>query len=255
LPSPIQKFRQQLQAGRVALGPMVTLSDPSITEALAGSVDFLWYDLEHTAIGLESLKAHLIAARAGQVPALVRVPSGAIAWIKRALDIGADGIILPRVYGPGEVREFVSACRYPPEGTRGFGPHRPADYGRNMNAAFTVQANKDVFVVVQIETLEAVQTLDEILKVPGVDSIVIGPMDLSASMGLLGQLDHPRVKETIQSIVKRTRAAGIFAAIGLGTNAAPVAQAMRDGVHWAMCGSDYNYLIQFADRLYAEIRK
>jgi 2-keto-3-deoxy-L-rhamnonate aldolase RhmA len=233
---------------------MVTLSDPSVTEALAASVDFLWFDLEHSAISLESLKAHLIAARAGGVPALVRVPSGAIAWVKRVLDIGADGVILPRVYGPDEVREFISACRYPPQGTRGFGPHRLSDYGRNMNAAFTEQANKDVFTVVQIETMEAVQTLDEILRVPGVDSIVIGPMDLSASMGLLGQLDHPQVRDTIKSIISRTRAAGVFAAIGLGTKAAPVQQAIRDGVHWAMCGSEYNYMIQFADRFYAEIR-
>src|SRR5262249_33936706 len=253
--SPIQKFRQQLQSGPVALGPIVTFSDSAVTEALAGSVDFLWYDLEHTALGLESLQAHLIAARAGGVPALVRVPSGALAWTKRVLDIGAEGVILPRVYGVEEVREFVSNCRYPPEGTRGFGPHRPANYGRNFGPEFAAQANLDVFVIVQIETIEAVQKLDEILKVPGLDSIVIGPMDLSGSMGMLGRTEHPKVQEAIESVLKRPRQAGIHAGIGLWTTPAPIAQAISWGANWVMCGADYAYMIGFADRLYAEIRR
>ncbi|HEV3145329.1 MAG TPA: aldolase/citrate lyase family protein, partial [Gemmataceae bacterium] len=143
--SSIQEFRKQLETGPVPLGPIVTFADPAVTEALAGSVDFLWYDLEHTAMGLESLQAHLIAARAGGVPSLVRVPSGELAWTKRVLDIGAQGVILPRVYDVAEVRAFVSNCRYPPEGTRGFGPHRPADYGRNFSPEFVAQANRDIF--------------------------------------------------------------------------------------------------------------
>jgi 2-keto-3-deoxy-L-rhamnonate aldolase RhmA len=252
--SPIQKFRQQLQSGPVPLGPMITFGDPAVTEALAGSVDFLWYDLEHTALGLESLQAHLIAARAGGVPALVRVPSGALAWTKRVLDIGADAVILPRVYDVDEVRAFVSNCRYPPEGTRGFGPHRPANYGRNFSPEFAAQANREIFVIVQIETIEAVQKLDEILKVPGVDSIVIGPMDLSGSMGMLGRADHPKVQEVIQSVLQRTRKAGIHAGIGLWTSPAPTVQAIEWGANWVMCGADYAYMIGFADRFYREVR-
>jgi 2-keto-3-deoxy-L-rhamnonate aldolase RhmA len=252
--SPIQKFRQQLQSGPVPLGPIVTFADPAVTEALASSVDFLWYDLEHTAMGLESLQRHLIAARAGGVPALVRVPSGALAWTKRVLDIGAEGVILPRVYDVKEVREFVSNCRYPPEGTRGFGPHRPANYGRNFGPEFAAQANRDLFVIVQIETIEAVQQLDEILKVPGLDSIVIGPMDLSGSMGMLDSVDHPKVQEAIQLVLGRTRKAGIHAGIGLWTSPGPIAQAIQWGANWVMCGADYAYMIGFADRMYGEIR-
>jgi len=252
--NPVQKFRQQLESGPVPLGPIITFSDPAVTEALASSVDFLWYDLEHTALGLESLQAHLIAARAGGVPALVRVPSGALAWTKRVLDIGAEGVILPRVYDVEEVREFVSNCRYPPEGTRGFGPHRPSNYARNFSPDYAAQANRDIFVIVQIETIEAVQKLDEILKVPGIDSIVIGPMDLSGSMGMLGKTDHPKVQETIRLVLQQTRQAGIHAGIGLWTNPAPIKQVIQWGADWVMCGADYAYMIGFADRMYAEIR-
>ena len=104
----IHKFRAKLKAGQVCLGPGVSFTDPAVTEALCDSVDFLWLDLEHSPIGLESLQAHLIAARAGGAPVLVRVPSGETAWVKRVLDIGAEGIILPQAGSLGEVEQFVA---------------------------------------------------------------------------------------------------------------------------------------------------
>src|SRR5437879_5346021 len=116
----IDKFREKLRSGRVCLGAGVSFTDAAATEALCDSVDFLWIDLEHTPIDFESLQGHLIAARAGGAPALVRVPSGAVAWVKRALDIGAEGVILPQARSVAEIEGFVSACRYPPHGQRGF---------------------------------------------------------------------------------------------------------------------------------------
>src|SRR5205823_2432532 len=127
----IHKFRDKLKTGRLCLGAGVSFTDPAVTEALCDSVDFLWLDLEHTPISLESLQAHLIAARAGGAPALVRVPSGEIGWVKRVLDVGAEGIILPQARSVAEVQAFVAACRYPPLGQRGFGPRRSGNYGRN----------------------------------------------------------------------------------------------------------------------------
>ena len=126
----INNMRAKLRAGEIVLGAGITLSDPTVTEALARSVDFVWIDLEHNATTTEAMLGHLIAARAGGAASLVRIPSNDVGWVKRVLDSGAEGIILPRAYSAREVAEFVSSCRYPPLGTRGFGPRRPMQYGR-----------------------------------------------------------------------------------------------------------------------------
>src|SRR5207245_502364 len=126
----IHKFRDKLRGGRLCLGSGISVTDPAVTEALCDSVDFLWIDLEHSPISLEALQAILIAARAGGAPALVRIPSNDVGWVKRVLDIGAEGIILPQARSAAEVEAFAAACRYPPQGQRGFGPRRASNYGR-----------------------------------------------------------------------------------------------------------------------------
>src|SRR5437588_950309 len=178
----IHKFRDKLQAGRLCLGTGVSFTDPAVTEALCDSVDFLWLDLEHSPISLEALQAHLIAARAGGAPVLVRVPSGEVAWVKRVLDIGAEGVILPQAGSVAEVEQFVAACRYPPQGRRGFGPRRATNYGRQKLADYLAAANREVFVAVQIETAAALEAVDAIVRVPGIDSLVVGPADLAGAL-------------------------------------------------------------------------
>src|SRR5208337_3850500 len=202
----IHKFREKLKSGRLCLGPGVSVTDPSVTEALCESVDFLWIDLEHSPIGLESLQSLLIAARAGGAPALVRVPSHDVAWTKRVLDIGAEGVILPQAKSVEEVEAFVAACRYPPQGRRGFGPRRATNYGRQGLADYLAQANENIFVAVQIETKEALQALDAIVKIKGIDSLVMGPADLAGALvGQPGQVAHPKVLEAISEVCTRAR--------------------------------------------------
>lgn len=248
-------FRQRLDSGKICLGPSITLSDPVVTEALAPSVDFFWIDLEHNPHSLESVTAHLISARAGGAPALVRVPCSDVAWIKRVLDIGADGIIVPQVRSAAEVRSVVSASRYPPMGTRGFGPRRSNNYGREDAQTYLAEANRRVFVAIQIETVEAYNELDAILDLPGYDSIVIGPNDLSGSMGLLGQLDHPKVVEAVGSIASRARAAGHYCGIGMAPNVEHALRAIKQGVQWVQFGGDCGFLIDSAERLYGRVRQ
>jgi len=251
----VDRFRELLDSGRLCLGPAITFSDPAVTEALAPSVDFVWIDLEHNPISLESLTAHLIAARAGGAPALVRVPSSDVAWLKRVLDTGAEAVIVPQIRSADEVRQVVSACRYPPQGTRGFGPRRAADYGRRDAAEYVAEANTRVFVAIQIETAEAFRDLDAILAVPGFDSIVIGPYDLSGSMGMLGQVHHPTVVEAVGMIASKARAAGRYVGIGMAPDEEHALRAARQGVQWVQCGCDFGYMIQFAEGLYGRIRK
>ena len=123
--------------------------------------------------------SHLIAARAGGAPSIVRIPSGDVSWVKRVLDSGAEGIILPRSYSAAEVAQFVSDCRYPPLGTRGFGPRRPMNYGRLDQQEYLERANRELFVAVQVETVELLNEIDEVVQIEGLDSVVLGPQDLS----------------------------------------------------------------------------
>src|SRR5262249_32284895 len=156
-------------------------SDPTVTEALCDSCDFLWIDLEHSAIGIESLQAHLIAARAGGAPAIVRVPSNDVAWTKRVLDSGAEGVILPQATTVAEVRAFAAACRSPPRGRGGFAPRRGSNYGGQVKK-YLAESDEQTFVAVQIETCEAFEALDEIASIKKIDSLVVGPADLAGSM-------------------------------------------------------------------------
>src|SRR6476659_4724605 len=112
----INKMREKLRSGQIVLGAGITMTDRPVTEAIAPSVDFVWIDLEHNPITIESMLPHLIAARAGGCASIVRIPTNDVGWVKRVLDSGAEGIILPRAYSAKEVADFVSACRYPPLG-------------------------------------------------------------------------------------------------------------------------------------------
>jgi len=250
----IHKFRDKLAAGNFCLGAGITFQDPAVTEALCPSVDFLWIDLEHNPTSLESMTTHLMAARAGGTPAIVRIPSSDVAWIKRVLDSGAEGIILPQAKSASEIQAFVSACRYPPQGNRGFGPRRPSNYGRIRGDDYLKHANEQLFVAAQIETVSALEELDRIVNIEGLDSLVIGPYDLSGSLGLLGQVHHPHVLDAIGKIVKHGRAAGLSIGMGMGADPDHVLEAKKLGVQWAQCGNDYEYMIRTVDEIFASVR-
>ncbi len=252
--SHINRMRAKLRAGEIVLGAGITLSDPTVTEALAARVDFVWIDMEHNATTTEAMLGHLIAARAGGAASLVRIPHNDVGWVKRVLDSGAEGIILPRAYSAREAADFVSCCRYPPLGTRGFGPRRPMQYGRLGQDEYLEQANRDVFVAVQVETVELLAELDEVLKLDGLDSLVLGPQDLSGSMGRLGQTSAPEVVAAMKTVASKAKAAGKFIGTGLGANP-EFAQVLIDcGVQWLQAGNDFEYMIQGCQRTFDEIR-
>jgi 2-dehydro-3-deoxyglucarate aldolase/4-hydroxy-2-oxoheptanedioate aldolase len=243
----IMKFRSDLRAGRICLGTGISFTDPLVSEALCGAVDFLWIDLEHSPMSPEAMSGHLLAARGKGVPALVRVSAGTTPLIKGALDAGAEGIIVPQVRSVEEVRQIINDCRYPPLGQRGYGPRVPAGYFRSGGREFTDQANQTIFVSVMIETAEAFAALDDILAVPGLDSVVIGPNDLSYSLGALGDVEHPKVVAAIETIAAKTRAAGRFVGAGMGTDAHYAYTMAKRGVQWLQVGSDCVYLYRFFD--------
>jgi 2-keto-3-deoxy-L-rhamnonate aldolase RhmA len=250
----INRMRDKLRAGELVLGTGITLSDPTVTEAIARDADFVWIDMEHNATTTEAMLGHLIAARAGGTASIVRIPDNDVGWIKRVLDSGAEGIILPRCYSAREAAGFVSACRYPPMGTRGFGPRRPMDYGRTGQQDYLRQANRDVFVVVQVETVEILAELDQVLELEGLDSLVLGPQDLSGSMGRLGETTHPEVVEAMKLVASRAKAAGKFIGAGLGASPEFARVLLDCGVQWLQAGNDFEYMIRGCQRTFDAIR-
>jgi 2-keto-3-deoxy-L-rhamnonate aldolase RhmA len=251
----ISAFRAKLASGKRCLGAGISFSDPTITEALGPSVDFVWIDLEHNLIGPEALQGHLLAARAAGTAALVRVAASGAARIKPVLDAGATGLIVPQVRSAEEVRSVVADCRYPPKGNRGYGPRRPSNYGRDGGEPYLRAADEALFVSVQIENVDALVEIDAIVATPGLDSVVLGPSDLSASMGKPLRVYDSEVVAAMKSVIVKAHAAGLSVGIGMGPDAQWARDAIAMGVDWVQVGGDFSYMVNHADQLYAAIRK
>lgn len=253
--SAIETFRRRLRGDDRLVGLSITYTDPLVSDTIGGGADFLWIDLEHCSMSMEALNGHLLAARANGVPALVRVGAGATDLIKAVLDAGADGVIVPQVRSVREVEQIVADCRYPPFGTRGYGPRVPSNYGRNGGPSYVEAANENVFVAVQIETEPALRSIDEIVGVEGLDSVVIGPADLSGALGCLGELDNQRVTDAIVTIVETARRKGIFVGAGMGPDPEYAVLLSQLGVQWLQVGGDFSYLVKIVDKEIGELRE
>jgi 2-keto-3-deoxy-L-rhamnonate aldolase RhmA len=249
------RFRARLAAGETCLGTVITFTDATVTEALSQVLDFVWIDMEHNALSLETVQAHLMATKGSDTTALVRVPWNDPVLIKPVLDIGAPGIIVPLVRSAAEARRAVAACLYPPEGIRGFGPRRASNFGELGGPEFCRAANASVMPIVQIEHIDAVKSIDEILTIPRLASIVFGPNDLAGSMGLMGQPRHPDVLSAIESVIAKARQASIPIGIGVGDDPELLADWIARGVQWLAMGGDCSLLLRAARAAVAEVRQ
>lgn len=247
-------FRSKLRAGQVCVGTCITFTDPTITEALAGVLDFVWIDMEHNALSLEAVQGHVMATKASDTTPLVRVPWNDPVLIKPVLDIGAAGVIVPLVRTADDVRRAVAACRYPPEGVRGFGPRRASGYGRLGGPEFCRAANAAVITIVQIEQAEAVSNIDEILAVPGLTGIVFGPNDLAGSLGRMGQPGHPDVLRAIETVIAKARQTEVFVGMSVGEDPSKLVQWVDQGAQWLAVGADFTLLVRTAEQVAACVR-
>ena len=185
------KIMEKLRRREVVLGGHAFFSDPQITESMgAHGYDFIWIDGEHSAFHLGTILGHIMAAASAGAATLVRVAWNDPVLVKPILEMGPDGVILPMVSSPEEAERAVEACSYPPRGVRGFGPRRACGYGAVDTAEYLKDVDDSFLRIVQIEHIKAVDALEEILQVPGVDLIMVGPNDLSASVGCIGQTRH-----------------------------------------------------------------
>jgi 4-hydroxy-2-oxoheptanedioate aldolase len=196
---PMHSLKSRLRAGETLFGSMVSMPSPQLTQTLAATgLDWLLIDLEHGAISVETAQAMIAATAVAACTPLARV-AWTVPWLaKPLLDGGAMGVVFPMVRTAEEARLAVSACRYPPEGERGWGPfYAPSRWGVGA-FDYTKAANDAVTVVLLIEHVEAVDNIDRILGVPGIDVAMIAPFDLSVSLGKPGAFDDPLFKATVE---------------------------------------------------------
>jgi 2-dehydro-3-deoxyglucarate aldolase/4-hydroxy-2-oxoheptanedioate aldolase len=214
------QLRGRLLQGDLLVGTIVTLPAPEVSEILAcAGFDWLFVDVEHTPMGFRDAQV-LLQAAGPACPCLVRVPAGEEVWIKKALDIGASGVIVPQVHSAEHAGRIVDLCKYPPEGLRGVGVARAQGYGSHLNE-YIANANEQLAVVIQAESAEAVSNMDSIVKVPGVDAIFIGPYDLSSSLGKPGAVTDPEVTAAIAAVRDSCLNAGVaLGAFGVDAKAA-----------------------------------
>ena len=197
-------LKQKLRAGGIAVGCFVGYPSAETVEicGLAG-YDFVLIDAEHGPITPESAYHMVLAAEASGTTPLVRVWQNAQPVILRYLDSGAAGVMVPQVNSADEAAAVVRAVKYHPHGRRGMAGVRAAGFGvRQSLPEYIEEANQETMVIVQVENVRAVEALPQILEVPGIDVLFVGPADLSQSMGFPGQLDHPEVQATIDHIIK-----------------------------------------------------
>jgi 2-dehydro-3-deoxyglucarate aldolase/4-hydroxy-2-oxoheptanedioate aldolase len=212
-----------------------------VAEIIAMSgFDWVFIDMEHSAISLESVQ-NAIQIMEGKILTIVRVPSNDEVWIKRVLDTGCDGILVPMVNSAEEAEKVVQASMYPPEGRRSVGLARAHKYGASF-MEYVDNANKDILVMIQCEHRDAVKNFDDILKVKGINSVFIGPYDLSASMGLTGQISHPDVQASINVVKEKCRQAGMPYGIYSSVTDDMISE-IQTGCTFLLTGVDSNMLL------------
>jgi len=186
-----KSFKVRISKGEVCLGAQIALSDPAVAEIL-GRVGYDWLviDTEHTASSTATVRAMLQAAAASKAVVLARPLRLDPDEIRRLLDLGSQGIFCPFINTREEASTLVRACRYPPSGTRGYGPRRAGVYGLDSDEYFQ-KSNEAVICVAIIESKSAIENIESIVSVEGIDGVCIGPMDLSISLGIFKQFGHP----------------------------------------------------------------
>lgn len=207
----MKSFRQRLQHGEVLLGQMVLeLFTPGIGPMLdACGLDFVIFDMEHGRCDIGLLSEMIASCRGSRIYPIARVPDAAFAPLSRVLDLGARGVMVPRVETREQAEDIVSQLKYAPQGKRGVALGIAHDLYRAGDAEFFANANEEIAVILLLETEKAFENLDAIISVPGVDVAWVGHYDLSVSMGIPTQFDHPRLLATMDALVASCRRHGV----------------------------------------------
>lgn len=253
----VNQTKKRLEAGEVVLGSSIQqYGSPEVARAMAAAgFEFVFIDMEHGAFGLETT-ARLVRACADRgLTAIVRVPELLYSLVARALDNGAQGIIFPRVESPELLEQAISWTKFPPLGVRGYGLASPQlEYGSHSFAEVIAHANANTLVVVQFETVRAIEIREELLSVRGIDVAMIGPADLSVSLGVPGDFEHPKVIDAVCSVIESCRKRGVAPGIQCRTTAL-ARKWLERGMRFVGSGSEHAFLLQKATEVVTELRQ
>ncbi|NIM02996.1 aldolase [bacterium] len=249
-------IKEKMNRGEFVVGPFMKSRDPAMVEivGLAG-FDFAILDMEHSALSIESVEDLIRMAEVRGIDSIVRVPEISESAISGPLDAGASGVLVPHVDTRKQAEEVVYLSKFSPLGERGMDVFaRAADYSHLPKEKYLEQANRKTLLIVQIEGKKGVENLDDILRVKGVDTIFIGPYDLSQSLGVPGEIDHPKVTEKIKQVVGKVRKAGL--SLGIYVDDVQTARKWIDlGVQFIALLVDSVIFFQACQALVAPLRK
>lgn len=226
------------------MGTVINLRDPLVTEiAATAGLDFVWIDLEHSSMGNAEVDGHIVAARSRGIAPFVRVPWNDAVRVKPILEMGPAAMIFPFINSAEEARAAVAACRYPPEGIRGFCPHRAIDFGDEPLEAYLETARREPWVVVQIEHVDAVTHIEEICAVPGIGSLLVGPFDLTMSLGKAGRMRDPEVTACLDRVGEAAKRHKLpLGAFTLSGDEDGVSAWLRRGASWLALDMEYTHI-------------
>ena len=237
-----QRLKQKLRSGQPALGLWITLGSTAVSEiAVHFGLDWVCIDAEHGDLDFREVSSHLAAAGRSSTATLVRVQEIEQGVIKRVLDLGADGVIIPQVRTAEEVELAVRFAKYPPRGVRGIGAERATMWGKSLERAKS--ANEETLVIPIIEHVEAARNIDSILKVRDLDGLFFGPADFSASAGFPGEWEGPGVAQEILRVKDRIRSAGLACGI-MATSVENGRMRMEQGFQMVAVGADCGLLMR-----------
>jgi 2-dehydro-3-deoxyglucarate aldolase/4-hydroxy-2-oxoheptanedioate aldolase len=245
-------FKARMERGDRFIGTFISLPSPESAEVFAEvGYDWLIIDSEHGPYDA-MIAQRMLQAVGGRCPCVVRVPANEEVWIKKALDIGAAGVLVPLVNTAETAARAVRACRYAPAGTRGMGGARAHRYGVGFQD-YVDRANREIVAMVQAEHIEAVENIDAIVRVPGLDAVFVGPYDLSASMGKPGHVHDPEVTGAIRRVRDAVLGAGLKAGIYCSDGVA-ARSALQQGYTLIGMSTDMSLLVDAAGRQLAAAR-
>ena len=242
----IKPFRNALTSGQPLNGLLITIPSPEVVEIVSrAGFDWLFFDLEHSSIGIDTLQ-NLLRCVPDSCFAAVRVPETTSTYVARVLEAGAEGVIFPRISTEEQARKAVSLCKYPPLGNRGVGVSRAQGYGTTFSEYLEV-ANERIACILQIEDELGAKNASKISAVDGVDALFVGPYDLSMSMGIPGEVAHENIKKIIRrlpEVISKETGLGI-----LTTDMAAVKEYTGFGYNLMACGIDTQLLSNGARQL------
>ena len=247
--------KKALKEGKVVIGATVTAANPDVAATLAGAgFDFLWIEMEHSPLTLETVRSMILATRGLKAMPFTRVPVNEPWMAKRALDIGSLGVVFPFTSTRELAEQAVKSCKYPPQGIRGFGAAMAASRWGMSGSDYAKFANENVLVVVIIEQKQAIDNIEQIASVPGVDVLFIGVNDLSFSLGVGGKTNDPIVEEAVNKVLAAGKKYDIPVGYPAG-NPVEINKRIAQGFRFFQASSDLGMMAAGARDLLSKIQR